>query len=63
MGKRKNREKKQQQHSHRDKYAGSPAGIPDRGRRQSPDEIPPRDDARADVPAGDLDQRPRLGER
>ncbi|AUH43530.1 hypothetical protein [Streptomyces sp. CMB-StM0423] len=62
MGKRKNREKKQQQHSHRDKYAGSPAGIPDRGRRQSFDEPPPPD-ARAEAPAGDAGRRPRAGER
>ncbi|MFW6689861.1 hypothetical protein [Streptomyces sp. MAR4 CNX-425] len=63
MGKRKNREKKQQQHSHRDKYAGSPAGIPDRGRRRSFDEIPPGDDTRAESPAGGFERRPRPGER
>lgn len=63
MGKRKNREKKQQQHSHRDKYAGSPAGIPNRGRRQSLDEVPPGDDTRADTPVDDFEQRPGLGER
>lgn len=63
MGKRKNREKKQQQHSHRDKYAGSPAGIPNRGRRQSLDEIPPGDGVRADAPGDGFERRPRAGER
>ncbi|GAA2687856.1 hypothetical protein GCM10010400_60650 [Streptomyces aculeolatus] len=63
MGKRKNREKKQQQHSHRDKYAGSPAGIPNRGRQRPLDEAPPPEDTRAATPAGDFGQRPRPGER
>ncbi|WBB59919.1 hypothetical protein O7599_30935 [Streptomyces sp. WMMC500] len=63
MGKRKNREKQQQQHSHRDKYAGSPAGIPNRGRPQSPDETAPQGDRRAESPAGDAERRARLGER
>lgn len=62
MGKRKNREKKPQQHSHRDKYAGSPAGIPNRGRRQPLDGAPP-DDTRAEAPAGDWEQRSGLGDR